>query len=58
MNAHPLPHERPDQPLAGENALDEVPRGALTLAGIAVGLLLLAWLATYVFAFLPRGPVG
>lgn len=41
-----------------ERALAETPRGALALAGIAVGLLLLAWLAIYAFVFLPRGPVS
>ncbi len=38
-----------------ERALEAVPRGALALAGTAVGLLLLAWLAIYFFEFLPRG---
>lgn len=41
-----------------EHAIQEVPRGALTLAGIAVGLLMLAWLGIYLFVFLPRGSVG
>ena len=38
--------------------LEAVPSGALALAGVAVGLLLLAWLAMYFFVFLPRGPVS
>jgi|RhiMetdeSRZDD1v2_1073273.scaffolds.fasta_scaffold35440_10 hypothetical protein len=38
--------------------LQDVPRGALVLAGIAVGLLLLAWLIIYLFVFIPRGMVG
>lgn len=57
MNVQPLPQD-PSQVIAGDNALDEVPRGALALAGLAVGLLVAAWLAMYVFAFLARGPVG
>jgi hypothetical protein len=36
----------------------EVPRGALALAGLTVGLLILAWFAVYLFVFLPRGSVG
>jgi len=36
----------------------EVPRGALALAGLTVGLLLLAWFLIFVFVFLPRGMVG
>ena len=38
--------------------LDQVPRGALALAGLTVGLLLVCWLAMYLFVFLPRGPIG
>jgi hypothetical protein len=34
------------------------PRGAVTVSGIAVGLLLLCWLLIYAFIFLPRGTVG
>jgi hypothetical protein len=34
------------------------PRGALALAGVSVGVLLLLWLAFFVFVFLPRGAVG
>ena len=41
-----------------ERALAEAPRGAMALAGVAVGLLLIAWLAIYLFIFLPRGPVS
>ena len=41
-----------------EAAMDETPRGALVVAGIAVGLLILCWLIIYVFVFLPRGTVG
>jgi asparagine N-glycosylation enzyme membrane subunit Stt3 len=41
-----------------EAALKETPRGAFAVAGITVGLLMLAWLAIYFFVFLPRGSVG
>ena len=39
-------------------ALGDVPRGALALSGLAVGLLLVAWLLMYAFVFLPRGMVS
>jgi len=39
-------------------ALDEVPRGALVVSGISVGLLMIGWLGMYFLVFLPRGPVG
>jgi hypothetical protein len=39
-------------------ALRSVPSGAVALSGIAVLLLLLAWLAIYIFIYLPRGMVG
>ena len=39
-------------------ALKETPRGAFALAGLVVGLLMLAWLAIYLFVFLPRGQVS
>lgn len=38
--------------------LADVPKGAFAVAGIAVGLLMLSWLAIYLFVFLPRGTVG
>lgn len=41
-----------------EAAIDVAPRGALVVSGVAVGLLLLSWLAIYLFVFLPRGTVG
>ena len=34
------------------------PRGALALAGLSVGVLLLIWVAFFVFVFMPRGAVG
>lgn len=41
-----------------EQALQQTPRGAFAVAGLAVGLLMAAWLAIYLFVFLPRGAVG
>lgn len=40
-----------------DEALEEAPRGALALAGVAVMLLLVAWFVVYLFIFLPRGQV-
>lgn len=50
-----------DDGLAAETldqALRQTPRGAFAVAGLAVGLLMAAWLAIYLFVFLPRGTVG
>jgi hypothetical protein len=62
MAAHPEPElstldddEAPELP---DEVMREVPRGALALAGAAVGSLILAWVLIYVFVFLPRGMVG
>lgn len=41
-----------------EAALKDTPKGAFALSGLTVGLLMLAWLAMYLFVFLPRGSVG
>jgi hypothetical protein len=41
-----------------EAALAQVPLGAGVLAGGAVALLVLGYLAIYLLVFLPRGPVG
>ena len=49
----------PDDDLpALEEALKEAPRAAIAVAGTAVILLMLCWLAIYLFVFLPRGTVG
>lgn len=41
-----------------EAAVEEAPRGALAVAGIAVALLMVGWLGMYFLVFLPRGTVG
>lgn len=41
-----------------ESAMEGTPKGAVLVSAIAVGLLLLCWLAIYIFIFLPRGTVG
>ena len=41
-----------------ESAMEATPRGAVAVSLIAVGLLLICWLAIYFFVFLPRGTVG
>ena len=40
-----------------ERVLKTVPQGAFALAGLTVGLLVLAYLALYFLVFLPRGPI-
>ena len=39
-------------------ALRNGPMGAFVVASIAVGLLLIGWLAFYFLLFMPRGPSG
>ena len=60
FSAPDSPSEVPDE--VDEAALDEVmrvvPLGAGVLAGAAVALLVLGYLAIYLFVFLARGPVG
>ena len=48
---------RPDDE-ALARVMRDVPRGALALSGLTVGLLLVAWLLVYAFVFLPRGMVS
>jgi hypothetical protein len=59
-SASDVPPEISDQ--VDEAALAEVmrvvPLGAGVLAGTAVALLVLGYLAIYLLVFLPRGPVG
>ena len=45
-------------PTLNEEQLRPVPSGALALIGVAVGLLLIAWLLIYLLIYLPRGMVG
>jgi len=39
-------------------ALRDGPTGAFVVAGIAVGVLFIAWLVFYFFLFMPRGAIG
>jgi hypothetical protein len=41
-----------------ERVMREVPRGALALAALAVGVLLVCWFLVYLLVFLPRGMVS
>jgi hypothetical protein len=50
--------EPEDDLMAEDERLAAVPSGAMALAGLTVGLLLLAWLLIYAVVFLPRGMVG
>lgn len=60
MAADPNPGPFFDEPgpEIPDEVMREVPKGALAVAGIAVGTLMLAWILIYVFVFLPRGMVG
>ena len=42
---------------AALETLNRGPRGAVVVASIALGLVLLLWLLFYFLVFLPRGPV-
>jgi hypothetical protein len=48
----------PIGPDEAAEALRNGPIGALVVAGIAVALLFIGWMAFYFLLFLPRGPVG
>jgi hypothetical protein len=56
--------DRPEHvtaPIGSEEAVEALrngPIGALVVAGIAVALLFVGWLAFYFLLFLPRGPIG
>jgi hypothetical protein len=43
---------------AEEQRLAGVPSGAAWLAGVAVGLLLIAWFLIYLLIYVPRGSIG
>jgi hypothetical protein len=60
MTEDPLDTEYPldDEAYASDERLRAVPSGAVALAGLTVGLLLLAWLLVYALVFIPRGMVG
>jgi hypothetical protein len=48
-------------PIGAEDAAQALingPVGAFVVAGIAVGLLFVGWLAFYFLLFMPRGPIG
>lgn len=47
-----------DDSVLPEEVMREVPKGALALSALTVGLLVVAWFVIYLFVFLPRGPVG
>lgn len=65
MSAHPqpgapgqaLPNDDPSDAALGD-AMAQVPRGAVALAGTALALVLAAWLLVYFAIYLPRGMVG
>ena len=56
--------DRPEHvvaPIGSEEAAEALrngPIGALVVAGIAVALLFIGWMAFYFLLFLPRGPIG
>jgi hypothetical protein len=61
------PSSTADNPFEASDQIDEaalaevmrtVPLGAAVLAGTTVALMVLGYLAIYLFIFLPRGPVG
>ena len=41
-----------------DTVMEQVPKGALALAGMAVMLLLVGWFFVYFIIFVPRGSVG
>ena len=48
-------------PIRADQAIEALrngPRGALIIAGIAVTILFIGWLAFYFLLFLQRGPIG
>jgi hypothetical protein len=54
---HPAEDDAVDQAALAE-AMRTVPLGAGVLAGAAVALLVIGYLAIYLLVFLPRGSVG
>lgn len=47
-----------ETPALPKAVMREVPKGALALSALTVGLLVAAWFVLYLFVFLPRGPAG
>ena len=60
MRAPPTPPSEDQTTLnqAQFEALRRVPAGAAALSGVAVLLLLVAWLLIYFLIYLPRGMIG
>ena len=54
--AHPSSQQREEEALT--RVMRDVPRGALALSVLTVGLLLVAWFLIYALIFLPRGMVS
>jgi hypothetical protein len=58
------PNSSPEEPRSTDldatqlRALAALPSGAVTVAGLALLLLLLAWVLIYLLVYLPRGMVG
>ncbi len=50
--------QSPAQHATAEAVMREVPKGALALSALTVGLLVVAWFVLYLFVFLPRGSAG
>ena len=55
-HAHLSSQQREEEALS--RVMRDVPRGALALSALTVGLLLAAWLLLYALVFLPRGMVS
>ena len=59
MQAPPiLPSDQATLELEQLEAIRRVPVGAAALSGVAVLLLLIAWLLIYLLIYLPRGMIG
>lgn len=54
----PEPVGAPVSTADAARALREGPIGAFAVAGIAVGVLFIAWLVFYFLLFIPRGAIG
>jgi len=54
----PHPTGAPLSTEAAAQALRNGPTGAFAVAGIAVGVIFIAWLVFYFLLFIPRGAIG